>query len=373
MAAKTWGALAAALFLSAGHAAQAADAPPAREVVDYAKPEAWLCRPGGKDACAADMNAITVDAAGNRTPKPFVAAKDPKVDCFYVYPTVSKEPTDFADMTASPEVAAVARTQFARFAARCRVYAPIYRQMTLAGLGRAMTGGQALDWKPAYADVRDAWRAYLANDNHGRGVILIGHSQGSLMLTRLIADEIEGKPAQKLLISALLPGNPGFAVPAGKDVGGTFKSVPVCHAREQIGCVAMWSMYAEDDASMRLFGHHPGGGLEAVCVNPAAPEGGRAPLKAYVRKPTGAPEQDPPWVEAVGQLSAECVKDGQGAALRVRIDPSKYAEPLKAYILSRAVGLGPGWGWHVFDGSLAQGDMLDMVAAEIGTWGKTHP
>jgi hypothetical protein len=144
--------------------------------------------------------------------------------------------------------------------------------------------------------------------------------------------------------------------------------VPICRARDQLGCVALWSMYAEDDASNRLFGHSPGGGLVAPCVNPAAPGGGRALVKAYTSRPPSAPSDAPPWVELVGQLSGECVADAQGNVLRMRIEPSTNADSLRAYITSRAAGLGPGWGWHVFDGTLAQGDMLDMAAAEIAAW-----
>ena len=47
----------------------------------------------------------------------------------------------------------------------------------------------------AYADVREAWRTYLRKYNHGRGVVLIGHSQGSFVLRQLIAEEIDRKPA----------------------------------------------------------------------------------------------------------------------------------------------------------------------------------
>ena len=38
----------------------------------------------------------------------------------------------------------------------------------------------------AYNDVLDAWNYYLKNDNGGRGVVLVGHSQGSGVLTQLI-------------------------------------------------------------------------------------------------------------------------------------------------------------------------------------------
>ena len=53
-----------------------------------------------------------------------------------------------------------------------------------------------LDRGLQYDDVRDAWNYYLAHDNQGRGFVLIGHSQGSYILTRLIREEIDGKPSR---------------------------------------------------------------------------------------------------------------------------------------------------------------------------------
>ena len=50
-------------------------------------------------------------------------------------------------------------------------------------------------------DVKAAWEHYLAYNNVGRGVVLIGHSQGSGLLTRLIASEIDGKPVQVGIVS----------------------------------------------------------------------------------------------------------------------------------------------------------------------------
>ena len=88
----------------------------------------------------------------------------------------------------------------------------------------------------AYDDVLDAWNYYLQHDNNGRGVVLIGHSQGSGVLTQLIRNEIDGKPVQSRLISALLLGT-SLAVPKGKDVGGAFQHVPLCHSATDTGCV----------------------------------------------------------------------------------------------------------------------------------------
>jgi pimeloyl-ACP methyl ester carboxylesterase len=94
----------------------------------------------------------------------------------------------------------------------------------------------AIDRNLAYGDVLDAWNYYLQHDNQGRGVVLIGHSQGSMVLTELIKREIDGKPIQKQLVSALLLGT-SLPVPRDKDVGGAFQQVPLCRNSKQIGCV----------------------------------------------------------------------------------------------------------------------------------------
>src|ERR1700730_17876398 len=86
---------------------------------------------------------------------------------------------------------------------------------------RAFLAGRtlAIDLALGYNDVLNAWNYYLEHDNQGRGVVLIGHSQGSLVLTQLIKNEIDGKPLQSRIISALLLGT-SLPVPRGKDVGG---------------------------------------------------------------------------------------------------------------------------------------------------------
>ena len=53
----------------------------------------------------------------------------------------------------------------------------------------------------AYDDVRDAWNEYLAHDNHGRGVVLIGHSQGTRVLIQLVKEEIDGKPIHLAILA----------------------------------------------------------------------------------------------------------------------------------------------------------------------------
>ncbi len=143
-----------------------------------------------------------------------------------------------SDLNPGGEEQGAAQSQFARFAGVCRPFAPIYRQMTLAAVAAFAAGG---DIKAAatlaYVDVLAAWRNYLATRNNGRPFVLIGHSQGSLMLQMLIAREIETNPAVAARMKlAIMPGF-NLLVPQGKLVGGTFKKTPLCSRVGETGCV----------------------------------------------------------------------------------------------------------------------------------------
>src|SRR5436305_4421505 len=107
-------------------------------------------------------------------------------------------------------------------------------------------------------EVKDAWNYYLNNDNKARGVVLVAHSQVSFILNRLIHDEIDGKPIQSRLVSAILLGTV-IAVPKGKDVGGSFQHVPLCRSGSQIGCVITYASFRSTIAppSNTLFGRVP--------------------------------------------------------------------------------------------------------------------
>ena len=114
----------------------------------------------------------------------------------------------------------------------------------------------------------DAWNYYLKNDNNGRGVVLVAHSQGSFILTGLIAREIDGKPVQSRLISAILLGT-NIAVPKGKDVGGAFQKIPLCHAADQTGCVITLRIVPIDSPAAGQ--HALRQGRQARAWNPPAP------------------------------------------------------------------------------------------------------
>ena len=345
---------------------------------DYSKAESWLCRPGRHDACDVDLTATVISATGKLTREPWAANPKASVDCFYVYPTVSLDSTGNSDMVAGDEELNVVRVQAARFGSQCRVYAPLYRQVTLTAL-RAVLAGRtaAVDRTLAYNDVFDAWNYYLQHDNQGRGVVLIGHSQGSGVLTELIKKEIDGKPIQKQLVSALLLGS-NVAVPQQKDVGGAFQQVPLCRNSKQTGCVITYVSFrsnAPPPANSR-FGKVAGQNQVAGCTNPAALKGGSGELHAYLStrgsgtsaaapKPwvTDARTIDTPFVSVPGMLTAECVSNEKGSYLAVTVHGNP-ADPRTDEITGDVVREGrvmPEWGLHLIDVNLGIGNLIDVV------------
>ena len=355
---------------------------------DYADPKTWLCRPGGKDACAIDETTTVVAADGKLTRETWAADPKAPIDCFYVYPTVSTDPTPNSDMTADPAELNVIKQQFARFASKCLPYAPMYRQVTLAGLRRMLAPGAAvtLDQGLQYDDVKDAWNHYLQHDNKGRGFVLVAHSQGSFILNRLIREEIDGKPVQSRMLSAILLGTT-IAVPKGKDVGGSFQHVPLCRSASQIGCVITFASFRSTipPPANTLFGRVGDATMAAACTNPASLGGGSGELHAYLdatgrtitsgapAKPWVTPEQkiDTPWVSVPGLLTAKCAaNDNASGYLEVTVhgDPNDPRVDDIGGDLGIAPNVLANWGLHLVDVNLAMGNLIDIVAQETKTY-----
>ena len=368
--------------LSLAAAAPAAAQVPAASAPDYATEASWLCLPRRADTCATPLPTTALNANGYGSTGLVRPAADPGVDCFYVYPTVSRDASLNSDMEAGPEERATAMAQFARFGTVCRTFAPMYRQLTTTALGRFLgTGG---DPRPlfdiAYQDVRNAWRTYLAQHNRGRPFVLIGHSQGSIHLIRLIAEEIEGKPEARRMLSAILAGY-AVEVPEGGVVGGTFRETPLCTRSGQTGCVVTFMSFRATNPPPpgSMFGRAARPGMTAACTNPAALGSSRsAPLDSYwfaagstpqgaqpvVWSSQGAPPT--PFLRTEGLASAACVHRGPVGYLSVSVnaDPSDARTdriPGDVFIGGRPL---PGWGMHLADMNLAMGDLLALVEAQ---------
>jgi len=270
--------------------------------LDYADPRLWLCRPGNDpDECDASLDATELMPDGSKTLVKHVKAANPAFDCFYVYPTVklsSAGPmTDFSNIaiTLDPLL-----SHAARFNQLCRVYAPLYRQNgVVPGAGGAPTPGGSFSL--GLSDVRDAFKFYLEHLNNGRKFVLMGHSQGTGMVTSMMAEDVDPVPAvRQKMISALLLGG-GVAVPAGAAVGGTFKNIPICTAPSQAGCVVTYVSYAQETppTMTSTFGRAPAEGQIAACTEPAtlAARAGQRYKGSYIRMNRVNKTFDPQGIE----------------------------------------------------------------------------
>ncbi|HEY4940775.1 MAG TPA: DUF3089 domain-containing protein [Rhizomicrobium sp.] len=370
----------------------AADAPAPAAKNDYSKADNWLCLPGNEDACSANQDATIVAANGTLKAEKFKPAKNAAVDCFYIYPTVSRDRGANSDMNPGPEEMGVIAQQFARFGGVCTAYAPLYRQFTLTALAARMAGqpvAAPADPLMAYHDVVDAWNYYLEHYNHGRGIVLIGHSQGSGMLTQLIKNEIDGKPVQKQLIVAILGGT-RLGVPAGKDVGGDFQHVPLCHSATAPGCVIAFASFRSTvpPPANTLFGKVQTPGWEAACVNPAALGGGSGTVHSYLTAHASfivaAAAPLPPWatgktietpfVSVPGMLTSECARNDNGTYLSITVhgDPKDArVDDIKGDVVIGGAVV-PNWGLHLIDMNLFMGNFMDIVKSETKAYLKKH-
>ncbi|HEX2802750.1 MAG TPA: DUF3089 domain-containing protein [Sphingomicrobium sp.] len=366
--------------------AKASPPPPA---IDYSMHRSWLCLPTRKTICSTPLATTALNANGYGSTGLSTVAKDPPIDCFYVYPTVSRDQGMNSDMNAGPEEELMAAAQAARFSSVCRVFAPVYRQMTVASIAAAMAGGDVTKAAMlAYSDVSNAWRNYIATRNNGRPFVLIGHSQGSLMLQELIKREIEGKPVAKRMIRAIIPGF-NVLVPEGKRVGGTFKSTPLCASQGETGCVMAWVSYRENRAPPEgaMFGFAPAPGMTVACTNPANPGStGWEALDSYWYTRSSYPvaggpigwstEGAPatPYVRTDGLVSAKCVNDGRRGYLALRTNHKTGDK--RTDRIGGEVGIGglflPGWGMHLADMPIAQGDLIRQIG-ELSARSRTAP
>lgn len=313
----------------------------------------WLCRPGLPDnPCEGGLDATVAD--GSRVVERFAPAPDPPIDCFYVYPTVSRATSVNAPMEVDDSLRSTVRAQAARFGEVCRVFAPVYRQITVSGIFT----GHYEDTAPramAERDVELAWRDYLAHHNDGRGVVLIGHSQGARTLTALLAKRIEPDgAARELLVSALLLGG-DVTVPAGEDVGGSFTSVPACREPAQTGCVVAYSAYAEEPPVDAVFGRTDEAGREVLCADPSRLAGRDGELHPYL------PTTVTGFTAHPGQLRGECRRANGVSYLHVEVQPG-------ARLPVPESPLGPRWGLHNGDVNLALGDLVEVVRQQAAAF-----
>jgi hypothetical protein len=354
----------------------------------------WLCRPGlANNPCLSSEQATVVLGNGSSFVENAKPAAKPPIDCFYVYPTVSSQTTENANEEIGPEEDAIAESQASRFSQVCKVYAPIYPQLTIPAINTP--GGVTPEGvEKAYLGVVNGFEEYLLHYNHGRGFELIGHSQGAAMLERLVKEAIEPNPTlRKQLAGAVILGG-NVIVPEGGTVGGTFKTVPGCQYAGQPGCVIAYSSFLREPPNPSLFGRPEsplsglGGGSEplehpqVLCVNPTLPLQAPLPGPAFSYYPTfnaygghfpgllgavvQAPKASTPWVATPDEYSAQCEARNGASWLQLNLNSEsdvreRLTEPL-----------GPEWGTHLVDVNVALGNLVADVGIQGVGYLSTH-
>lgn len=372
MDARPWGLLATVLAL----AGCSGDAQAPREITrctgDYCTTESWLCRPdlGASDQCMAPQSATVFAPDGSTSIETLPKAEAPAVDCFYVYPTVAiggalGNVPDYSNLN---EILVPLRAQAAPFAAHCRVFAPLYHQITLTTY-QSPEADAALE--VAYADVAAAFDVYLQRWNAGRDFILLGHSQGSHMTRRLLQRRVETDPALLARLVVALPIGPvgDLWVPRGARIGGSFAKLPLCGAPDERGCIVAYdSQLAGSKPAVTPKTDVPD--ADVPCVNPAG-DGLTRLRGAYMptRKNAGqfgasAPDLPTDFAVYRDLYTASCETNDQGLHyLGVAMTPAPG--DVRELPKDPSELVFPGLGLHLLDYTYPLEDLLALVATKI--------
>jgi pimeloyl-ACP methyl ester carboxylesterase len=283
--------------------------------------------------------------------------------------------TDFSDVSITLDPLL---NQAARFNRICRLYAPLYRQNgVVPGAGGAPTAGKS-GFDLGLQDVRDALKYYLEHLNNGRKFVLMGHSQGTGMLTATIAQDVDPKPeVREKMLSALLLGG-GVSVPEGAAVGGTFKNIPTCQEPGQTGCVITYVSYSQEvpPSGTSTFGRATESGQTIACTEPAALAGraGKAYRGSYAARKHVNPGLAPdgidmlpsdittPYVVFREMLRGQCKNKDGYSYLEISLDKAKEdkrpAPPYRKPAIEAALGL------HLVDYTVELDDLIAAVALQ---------
>lgn len=314
----------------------------------YAEPEMWLAHPGKTNDPAQWL------PAGVKRPAQAGAAA-----VFFIHPTSYLEKTHWNapldNAEANDRAALFLRGQASAFNAVGRVWAPRYRQATFgAFLTSEAAAGQALD--AAYRDVDAAFTQFL-KEAGDRPIILAGHSQGALHLTRLLKDRVAGTPLARRIVAAYAVGWPISRTADLPKLG-----LPECTKPDQTGCILSWQSFGEPadpslitdtfDATPGYTGE-PRRGTAMVCTNPlTGAVGGQAPASANLGTLFPSDDLSTATLQP-GRVGARCFGRGY---LSIGDGPD-----MGKYVL-------PGGNYHVFDYSLFWGNVRADAARRLAAF-----
>lgn len=204
--------------------------------------------PEGRDYSAIDAWAAhpSKPHKAHLVPEGTTPSTDQPADVFFIHPTsyfgkdnwnqpIGAYPsTEIIDEVIMPGQASV-------FNGACKIYAPYYRQATFYSFlsFRKANARKALEL--AYTDILRAFDHYVEHENKGRPFVLAGHSQGTLMLIKLLEERIErdGNLRARFVAAYAI----GFQFPKDK-FGTTFKKINISTTATDTGCVIAYDTYS---------------------------------------------------------------------------------------------------------------------------------
>lgn len=329
----------------------------------YADPAMWFSHPGMGAADPARWQPGLVDNRSLPSNQP--APTPPPFAVFFIHPTSYLDRSSWNAPLGDKEAERIARVYMrgmaSPFGVASEIWAPRYRQATFgAFLTDAPEAQRAIDL--AYDDVRQAFAQFRNSIAPDMGIVLAGHSQGSLHLLRLLRDEIGGTELAARVVAVYAIGWP---ISVEHDLPAL--GVPACTAESQVGCLISWSSFAEPaDPSFALDGYagsigfdgSPRGDGEIVCTNPLTGASGTRAAAAQVNKGTLVPGKDLSDGSLVaGLVPARC--DARGLLLIG--DPPEMGR----YVL-------PGNNYHVYDIPLFWANVQADVARRARAWANSR-
>ena len=245
---------------------------------DYKQPASWVAHP--------DLPNNPSFWAPEGASEPLTGLPVGKAAVFFIHPTTYLE----RDRWNAPlqghsgdfRTDLFVRSQASVFNRIGDIWAPRYRQAAYgAFLLKSKDAQKALDL--AYHDVAAAFDQFLDQTPADRPLILAGHSQGALHLSRLLTDR--GRQLRGRILAAYVGGWPLSQTADLPAMG-----LPPCSSPEQKGCILSWQSFAEPanaDLVLQAWEGTKGpAGVERrqsdmLCVNPlTGTAGGAAPPQA---------------------------------------------------------------------------------------------
>jgi hypothetical protein len=301
----------------------------------YAKTDMWYARP---EITGAKNPAMWLPA-GVKPQASFDSA------VFFIHPTSyltrDRWNAPLNDKASRDRAEIFLRGQATAFNNVGNIWAPRYRQAAIgAFLTNQPEGQQAIE--AAYRDVLLAFDSFLATVPADKPIILAGHSQGALHLTRLLNERVAQDPrlAGRIVAAYVI----GWPVSVDADLPAL--GLPACDAPEQFGCIMAWNSFAEPadytrivevfDATRSIDGRSRAGS-RILCTNPL----------------TGTRDAEAPMAANLGTLVPN---DTLSAATIVKQAVPARCDERGFLLIGDPPDLGPyvlpGNNYHVYDFSL---------------------